>query len=83
MSKWVQFFVDLPFNGRELVDDFSENLGNELLKVTISVTYIDFPGEWRFTVRVVMFNITVMGFCDLSNLCGPVDCKMKAMRITV
>ena len=38
-------FCDLPFRGRELVDDFGGNLGNELPEVTVNVINIDFPRE--------------------------------------
>jgi len=37
--------VDLPFTGRELVEDFDGNVGNELSEVTVNVTNIDFSGE--------------------------------------
>jgi len=37
--------MDLSFNGRELVEDFGGDLGNELSQVTVNVINIDFLGE--------------------------------------
>jgi len=37
--------VDIPFNERELIEDFGGDLENELSEVTVNVTKIDFPGE--------------------------------------
>jgi len=37
--------VDLPFNGRNLVEDFGGDLGNELSEVTVNMINIDFPEE--------------------------------------
>ena len=41
-------------------------------EVTVNVINIGFLGESGFAIRGVMFNITVMKICDLSNLNGPV-----------
>ena len=72
--------MDLPLYERKLVENFGGDLGNELSEVTVNVTNIDFPGERKFTVRDVMFNITVMRFCDLSNLSGLVILLRRMTR---
>jgi len=35
--------MDLSFHGRELVEEFCVDLGNELSEVTVNLTNIDFP----------------------------------------